>query len=210
MQNYQLINEHYIMPTSAGAYFCVAHQHAGPTRALMQALLKESSSPLLTIEQLQRWTGIDDEAVAIKIVHRAQSLGWLQGLETAMHLTDSPLEDILPDLLAPLSGTGHALLADAEGFFLASAGFPFEEAERLSALSADVFLMYERHEPLLRETLSIDKSAWGIIDAAGNSFIGFWPLWIGAHRFVLVIKDTPTLNRPDLLSLIWALYVRYG
>lgn len=210
MPDYQLIDDHFIMPTSAGAYFCVTHQHAGPTRHLMQALLKEKTSPKLTMEQLLAWTGLDNDVTAIKFLHRAQSLGWIQGLNTPMALPDKPLEDMLPELLAPLSGSGHALLADEEGFFLASSGFPSDEAERLSALSADVFLMYERHEALLRETLSIDNSAWGIIDAAGNSFIGFWPLWIGAHRFVLVIKDTPTLNRPDLLSLIWALYVRYG
>ncbi len=204
------INQHFVMPTSAGAYFCVAHKHASPTRALMQALLKEKISPQLTAEKVREWTGVDKEAEAIKIVQRAQSLGWLQGLSDPMYLANERLEDILPQLLAPLSGTGHALLADAEGFSLATAGFSGDEAERLSALSADVFLMYERHEPLLREALSIDKSAWGIIDAVGNSFIGFWPLWIGNHRFVLVIKDTPTLNRPDLLSLIWALYVRYG
>lgn len=210
MSDYELINDLFIMPTSAGAYFCVTHQHPGPTRHLMQALLKEKTSPKLTMEQLQNWTGLDNEVTAIKFLNRAQSLGWIQGLSSPMQLPNDSLENILPELLAPLSGSGHALLADAEGLLLASAEFPADEAERLSALSADVFLMYERHEALLRETLSIDNSAWGIIDAAGNSFIGFWPLWIGAHRFVLVIKDTPTLNRPDLLSLIWALYVRYG
>lgn len=204
------LSGHFIMPTSAGAYFGVAHSHIGPTRALIQALLKEKTSPELTMEKLQEWTGLDSETAVLNVVQRAQSLAWLQGLRAPMTLPETRLDDAFPELLAPLSGVGCALLADEEGLLLGNSGFSLEEAERLSALSADVFLMYERHEELLRETLSIEESAWGIIDAAGNSFIGFWPLWVAKSRFVLVIKDTPTLNCPGLLSLIWALYVRYG
>jgi len=44
----------------------------------------------------------------------------------------------------------------------------------------------------------------------GNSQVGFWPIFVGEHRFGLVIGGLPQLNQAALISLVWALMMRYG
>ena len=151
-----------------------------------------------------------DEDKALSLLERMQQLGWVQGLAEEKEVPKVDIEVFLPVQLKKLSQAGRALLADESGFLIAQTGFSDKTAAKLSALSADVFSMYERHEATLRETLSINKSAWAVVDAVGNSDIGFWPMWVGDQRFILVVKGVPLFNQDVLLDLIWALYVRYG
>jgi hypothetical protein len=58
--------------------------------------------------------------------------------------------------------------------------------------------------------LGITSQSWAIVDAFGNSQIGFWPLFIGKNRFVLVISGVPHFNQPEMVDLVWALSVRYS
>jgi len=210
MAKYQLTDNVFVSPTPAGAYFCISSTKDSASRKLMSTLLKEKSSVKLTIEALKEWTGLTEEEEALALLHRVQSFDWLEGLEEPKSVIDGSLEEILPDLLVGLSDTGKALLADEQGFYLSAQGFPHETAEELSALSADLFTLYQRHEGLLRNNLGLENSALAVVDGAGNSQIGFWPLWVGKHRFVLVLKGTSLLNKPALMQLIWALYIRYG
>lgn len=205
-----LISERFILPTAAGAYFCVSGVKSNPTRNLIQNLLQYKTSPALTIQNLCRWFKIEDEDKALSLLERMQQLGWVQGLAEEKEVPKVDIEVFLPVQLKKLSQAGRALLADESGFLIAQTGFSDKTAAKLSALSADVFSMYERHEATLRETLSINKSAWAVVDAVGNSDIGFWPMWVGDQRFILVVKGVPLFNQDVLLDLIWALYVRYG
>jgi hypothetical protein len=88
-----------------------------------------------------------------------QGLGWIEGCESPRSAPAAALEDLLPDLLLPLSGSGKALLADSQGFYLDSDGFPHEAAEELSALSADLATLHERRHSLLRNNMSLETSA---------------------------------------------------
>ena len=54
------------------------------------------------------------------------------------------------------------------------------------------------------------SSAWALINAGGMSNMGFWPLFIGKHRFVLIISGAPKLDQPAMLDLVWLLFRRYG
>ena len=65
--------------------------------------------------------------------------------------------------------------------------------------------------------LNATGQTWGkkflkirIVDMAGNSRVGFWPLFVGDHRFVLALGGLPALNHPALVELVWSLTVRYG
>jgi hypothetical protein len=207
---YQLLENVYISPTPAGAYFCVSANTDSPSRKLLQSLLKETTTTLLDLDDLLVLTEMKDKKDLYDLLYRMQSLGWLDGVEEQEFVPSGGLEDILPDLLMGLSDSGKALLADEQGFYVSAQGFPHETAEELSALSADVFSMYERHQGLLKNNLGLETSAWALIDAAGNGHIGFWPLWIGKHRFVLIVKGVPLLNQTALLTLIWVLSIRYG
>ncbi|MEN8260508.1 MAG: hypothetical protein ABFS02_07965, partial [Pseudomonadota bacterium] len=102
------------------------------------------------------------------------------------------------------------LLSDNEGFQLASSGFTHEVAEELSAMSAELSKLHERRSGLLLNNMGLNSSAWGVVDAGGNSKVGFWPMSIGKHKFVLVISGIPHFNQPNFVDLVWTLSTRYS
>jgi hypothetical protein len=210
MSHFQLIENLYITPTPGGAYYGTSRPEQNPSRRLLKQLLKGDLSPLLSIDALKKWTGKTDADQALELLYHTQKLGWVEGYENTQKAPQGSLEEILPELLPLLSGNGKALLADSQGFYVSSQGFPHETAEELSALSADLASLNERHKRLLTNNIDISSSAWGMVDAAGNSQIGFWPLYISEQCFVLVIAGMPRLNQAALKFLIWALMKRYG
>jgi len=210
IDSYQLSNNVYVTPTSAGAYFCVSGEGDLPSRKILHTLLKKPATLPLNIDELLSLAGLTNESDLLGLLYRMQTLGWIQGVDFQETAPEGELENILPELLGALSDLGKVLLADEQGFYLSSQGFPHETAEELSALSADIFSIYDRHQGLLKNNLSLETSAWAVVDASGNGQIGFWPLWIGGHRFVLIIKGVPLLNQSALMRLVWVLSIRYG
>ena len=109
-----------------------------------------------------------------------------------------------------MSDEGKAILAESRGLYLGCAGFTHEAAEELAALSANLTTVYARHKELLHGNLGYRQRAWGLVDASGNSEVGFWPLYIGQNRFTLIIGGIPQFNQPGFKRLVWALEMRYG
>lgn len=210
MAEFTLAGGLYIHPTPAGTYYAVSATDPNSSRRMIQSLLRTRSSPPLTLEGLLGWAQVEDEEQALTLLYHAQGLGWVQGFETPRQSDDQPLEVQLPRLLKSLVIQGKVLLADHQGFYLASSGFPHEVAEELSALSADLANLHTRRSGLLVNNLGLASSAWAIVDAAGNGKIGFWPLFIGPQRFVLVISGVPQFNHPDFVDLVWVLSRRYA
>jgi hypothetical protein len=209
MKSFSLDTSLHLEPTPAGAYFAVSSNSAEPARRLLQGVMSESVSPHWDHESLSEWSGLEHKE-AQELLYRLQELGWMSGLEQARTAPDDPLEKILPTLLEPLSAEGKALLADNQGFYLAASGIPHEAAESLSAVSADLGSLFERHQRLLANNLGQREQAWALTDAAGNSQLGFWPLHIGWQRFVLVIEGRPSFNQPAFRDLVWILTLRYS
>ncbi|MCF6218631.1 MAG: hypothetical protein L3J62_08585 [Gammaproteobacteria bacterium] len=209
MSELQLMTEYYVVPTPAGAYYAISSNHSDPARQLLFSLLSKPKSRYLTLEKLKKLSNIADEQDALSLLHRSQKLGWLQGFDDKQHSPKGRLEEVAPPLLAALCGSGKALLADEEGFYLATHGFAHEAAEEISALSADLASLHQRHTGLLQNNLSMASSAWAVVNAGGDSELGFWPLYIGEQRFSLVISGLPTLNQPAFMQLIWFLSERY-
>jgi hypothetical protein len=206
---FTLVENLYIQPTPAGCYYALSTAVKSPERLLLRALLHQDPTPALSLESLSAWSTLDDPEQALALLHRAQSLRWVQGFREPLQCPQQPLETLLPRLLHSFSNQGKALLADHQGFYLASSGFPHEVAEELSALSADLANLHERRVGLLQHNMGLNSSAFAIVDAAGNSRLGFWPLYIGEMRFVLVISGMPHLNHPDFVTLTWLLSRRY-
>jgi hypothetical protein len=207
---YVLNRPTYVMPTPAGAYRAAAAPAEGRLPSLVTALFGQPESPLLAESTVSRWCDIADPQEALEFVWRLQELGWIQALETPRSVPTGPIEDVLAELVPALTRGGKSLLADAHGFYLYSRGFPHEVAEELSALSADLASLHQRRSRSLNANLGMSGGAWGLVDAAGQSQLGFWPLFAGKQRFVLVVAGTPTFNRPELVDLIWVLHQRYA
>lgn len=199
----------YLEPTPAGAYYAVSSTHDEPARRVLIGIMSEGSLPSSDISRIAHWSG-ESETEAMKLIKRLQDMSLLSGNGNQLTVPNGPLEDVLPNLLAKVSIEGKALLADDQGFYLSTSNIPHEAAESLSAVSADLGSLYDRHRLLLKNNLSLDVQAWALSDAAGNSQLGFWPIYIGQQRFVLIIQGRPTLNQPSFRDLIWVLLLRYS
>ncbi|HYE37698.1 hypothetical protein [Methylocaldum sp.] len=210
MKEYALAEHLYLHPTPGGAYHAVATKAHTPAKQLIRTLLQMESSPALTLAGLKDWSTFEDTEKAYAVLHHAQEAKWLQGLMAPLKCPNQPLSEILPELLGRLSSQAKVLLADSQGFYLASHGFPHEVAEELSALSADLANLHERRSGLLLHNLGLNSSAWSVVDAAGNSKMGFWPLYLGEERFVLAATGMPRFNCPEFATLIWILSRRYA
>ena len=209
MSELKLIEGLYLYPTPAGAFQAISIPDADKPRRFLQRLLREPQTPALVQEQLCRLTENDDQVKVLALLHHCQKLGWVQGVDEILQAPQGTLEDLLPGLLGQISESGKVLLADEQGFYLACSGFAHEVAEELSALSADLATVHQRRSGLLISNMGIVSHAWAIVDAFGCSQIGFWPLFIGGHHFVIAIAGIPHFNQPEFVTLIWALCTRY-
>jgi hypothetical protein len=205
---FEISTECYLLPTPAGAYYAVQANGSDPARHFLLYLLSQMETPLLGAEQLQV---IDsDNDTALRVLYHMQNMGYVQALTVPVQNLKGQLEEILPPLLAQVADSGKAILADEQGFYLSLCGFSHETAEELSALSANLYAVHDRHRKLLQNNMGIKSSAWGIIDAAGNSGIGFWPLYFPRNRFSLILSGLPQFNSEAFTTLIACLAMRYN
>lgn len=199
----------YINVTPRGAYSAVHSSNNDITQDLLITLLQQSETPELSNESLESLLP-GEASEQLSFVNRMQKLGLVAGQEQSESVPKNSLEDLLPELLGSLSDSGKALLADQHGLYLGSAGFTHEAAEELAAISANLSEVYQRHRGLLQGNLGFSQNAWGLIDAAGNAEVGFWPLYIGNNIFTLILQGLPQLNQPSFKQLVWLLVKRYG
>ena len=200
----------YWLPTPEGAYHAVASVEETLERRFLRRLLSLTETPEMVDEFWGEWREEDSPEAFSELLERLRRRRWVQELAEPRTVTDRPLEEILPGLLAGLSDGGGTLLADPQGFYIASSGFPHQTAEELAALSADLLSLHQRHRHLLDERLGLKTQAWGVIDAGGHSRLGIWPLHIGRHCFALVMTGIPHFNHPDFVDLVWILMNRYA
>ena len=198
----------FILPTPAGAFYSVASKETDPAKQFLQQLMIEDVTPVLNSDTLKQLLGTEIEA-SEQVLFHIQNLKWLQGFEQARQAPEGTIEDVVPEILKPLSSDGKALLADDQGFYLSSAGFTHEASEELSALSGDLSSLYIRHQGIIKGNLNIKSSAFALVDAAGYSQLGFWPLYINDLMFVLVISGAPRFDQDAFVNLIWSLHKRY-
>lgn len=209
MSEYILTENLYMGITPGGTYYAVQDNSEEPGRLFLHRLFQEASTPLFTVDVACELSGYKKKR-ALEFVHWMQEAGLVQGLEHLESAPEETLERLLPQLLRTLSDEGKAILAESRGLYLGSAGFTHEAAEELAALSANLTAVYARHKELLQGNLGYRQRAWGLVDASGNSEVGFWPLYIGKNRFTLIIGGVPQFNQPGFKRLVWALEMRYG
>jgi hypothetical protein len=210
MSEYELVEEYYLLPTTAGAFYAVSGREDEPIRRLLLVLLKQEKSLQINAVNLCRWLKIDDEQQALAILHRAQTLSLVQGFKEPQQISDSGVGQQLKAILPYLSSIGKALLVDWNGLSLVHCGLDDETADMLSALSADLIAVQTRHAKRLSENLGLGTQGWAAVDAYGSSRIGAWPLFIGDEQFMLVLLGEPRLNQPEFISLVWVLINRYS
>ncbi len=199
----------YLLPTPAGAFFAVSESTDSPLRRFLLALISRKGKTAIAANELKEFSARDSSEDAREYVRELQEKGWLEVLHGPLNIPEYSMEYGLPRLLPALSEEGKVLLADTQGFGLFSHGFSADCAEELAALSADLANLHERRGAFLRNNLQLTGSAWALIGAGGHSQIGFWPLYIGNERLVLVIAGAPALNQPQLVDFVLLLHRRF-
>ncbi len=201
-----------LLPTPSGAYHVACTEQPDRVRRLLFLLMEVREAMCAKPEEVGRWADVlalKREGV-LDLLHGLAKAGFVEAVVGPVLAPVGALEDVLPPLLRALSGSGRALLADRQGLYIANAGFTHETAEEVSALGADVAALHARHRFLINHNLGLGAEAWGLIDAAGGSRIGFWPLRIGVTEFSLAIADVPYLNQRAFRDLVWVLSYRYS
>lgn len=207
---YELAGNLFVLPTPAGAFHAVSTLDDSRVRRLLLALLRHRVSPRIDIGFLCRSLATDDEQEALEVLHRAQSLAWIEGYPEAHDVPGLGVGEELHQLLPRLSSVGKGLLIDWNGLSLASSGIDDETADTLAALSADLIGVQERHADRMARHLGQASHGWAAVDAYGSSRIGAWPLYVGDQRMLLVLLGEPHLNDSSFLTLVWLLIENYG
>lgn len=197
-----------LWPTPAGAYYAVQSTKKDAASRYILQLLAQQQTPVLDDTQLTLLD--DDKELALNKLYHLQNMGYLQAIEAPVVYDKQPLQEILPAMLSKICSNGKAVLADEQGLYLSQVGFAHESAEELSALSANLHAVQERHQKLLQNNLGINSSAWGLIDPVGNSQLGFWPLFFAVDKFTLILSGMPRFNHPSFVSIVARLAMRYS
>lgn len=206
----EIIPGSYLTVTPYGAWRAVSRADDTIERRILQAILCEAQSPLLSAEAACAWTGERDAEVALGHLLRLQEDASLEAWTTPRKVPFGSMETCLPPLLASLSDTRQAVLADRMGFCLAMAGFPQEQGDALAALGADILSVAERQSAALAQIGDQLLDGWGNVDAAGVSGLSFWPMHVGRIRLALTVSGRPRFNQATFSDLVWSLCVRYG
>ena len=194
------LQEKYILPSPAGAFYCISSKENEQAKHFLQNLMTGKETSQFDEEKFEQ---------DAQLLPHIQKLKLLQGFDQAIQIPEGTIEDTLPEILQKLSSESKALLADDQGLYLASTGFTHEASEELSALSGDLSSLYTRHQGIIKGNLNIKSSAFSLVDAAGYSQLGFWPIYIGEQMFVLVILGVPRLDQSAFVELVWMLHRRY-
>ena len=209
MSSFSLNENLFINITPRGAYYAVQDNTIDVMQDVLIKLLQLEETPELSAEVITDLCDLKQDD-AYSFFQRMQTLGLISGQRTVEVAPKGTLENNLTELLSALSDSQKVLLAEHSGLYMGASGFPHEAAEELAAISANLSEVYQRHKALLQKNLGFNQHAWGLIDAAGNSEVGFWPLYVGYNQFTLVIHGMPQLNRPAFKHLVWSLVKRYG
>jgi len=200
----------FILPTPAGAYFLAQDNSESWQKNVLKKMFSHKKSLELSSSNLEIvFNTKNSENLSYKI-EQCQKQHLIQTVNTEVSAPSGDFENTLNNIISNFSNKEKALLCDSQGLCIANNGFPIEMLEEISVLSADIAIMHKRRAININEKLGLNSQAWSIVDASGNSCLGFWPLNINNEVFVLVVEGVPFFNQPEMVNLIWALYLRYG
>jgi hypothetical protein len=197
----------YFQVTPSGAYYATLNTQPEPLRALLLQLLSADTHIPYLGSLLQKLTGMDENE-AQALLDKALHHGFVDLSQNPDPIATGTIEQLLPEYLPQLAD-GRVLLADDQGFCLGQSGFDSEEAEAVAGMAADLVSMHERHQGLLNRHLGLEGSSWALVDAVGQSELGFWTHHVGEQKFLLILEGMPHLNRQPFVDLMSVLIRRY-
>lgn len=200
----------FFIPTPIGAFYLVQNNRKCWQKKMLQKAFLSPKSLSFEKESLRSLFSTGDENLSKHRFDECQRLQLIQILDKEMLAPAGHIEEQLDKIIHVFSNKEKALLSDSQGFCIANHGFPADISEEISVLSADIAIMHKRRALGINHNLGFNSQAWAIVDAAGKSCLGFWPLNIGQEILILAVEGKPFFNQPAMVSLIWTLYLRFG
>ncbi len=206
----QLDTQLFAIPTPAGAFFATANSVPSSQKDFLYQLIINNHNHTISQDSILQWGGENELKSSIQIFYRLQQLGYIQGNPNQPEsIPSGKLDEILANIIAPLSSNNKAILADSNGLYIATSGYPHEVAEELAAMSIDLNSLYQRHEKLLVNNLNIATGALAMVAPNGYSQLGFWPIHIGENLFFLILGGVPQLQHDSFTILVKLLATKY-
>lgn len=200
----------YISVTPGGAYFAVESREPDLYRRVLLSLMQTTVTPMLDESIACSLTGLPVNE-AMDVLARLEAAQLIRGNAQAEELPQGQLDEILPGLLARLSDRGAALLTDLRrGFFLDYTGYTQRQAEALAVFASGMLAVYRKHSDVLSGELDMASRGLAIVDPAGNSELGVWPLFVGEDEFALIVPGLVQLSNQAFRQLVWLMVQRYG
>lgn len=205
----------YASLSAAGVFYLIANKPAQSDKyneaktLLLNILLKGHQEPV-SQQLIKQWGENLPLKESIKFFYRFQQLDYIRGLGAPQELPiRGPMEEIIPSYLAKLCSSGQGVLADHQGLYISSAGYPHEVAEELAAMSVDLMALQERHQRLLKNNLKMASESLAVVDGKGRSQLDFVPIYIGETRFCLVLSGVVQLESLAFINLVKLLAQKY-
>ena len=198
----------YIYPSPAGAYSAGTGKHSDGEQGqqLLLRLMAQDNAPEESPQTVAALFQLPEQE-AMAQYQKLHRLRILQTLPEPFQAENQALEVNLPILLAQLSDNQQSLIADDQGFYLASNALDPGKAEQLAGFTVEFSQLRDRYQDLL---IGDEKSAWAFGGARDYNNFGFWELLVGSNRLFLVIGGRPNLNQQAMVELVWHIVHRYG
>lgn len=196
----------FLVPTAAGAWFASASAEADPRRTMLWGLLRGAAAEPSPLTRLCELADMPDRKAAGSLIFKMQREGWLSSEVEPFRFDNAPLDESLAALLPALSAGGGAVLADAAGLCIASAGFPADAARRLSACGAGLLPYIARSG---NDVIQNTSTALALLDGELGVHIVVRPLCLGRHRLHLTLAGGPAVNSDAIVRLTARLGRRY-
>lgn len=203
-------NKKYLYPTPGGAFYLAQDNAKNWRKDILKYLFSSDVSLELNDKNIFSIFKTNDKENLLYKIEKCQRQGLIQVVDEKIIIPEGHFEQNLNNIIRNFSKKEKVLLSDSQGLCIANYGFPAEMLEEISVLSADIAIMHKRRALNINKKLGLNSQAWSIVDASGNSNLGFWPINIDKEVFVLVIEGVPFFNQPAMVTLVWMLYLRYG
>jgi hypothetical protein len=185
------------MLTPAGVLHAFADKDPDETALALQALL--AGERALDATAWAAKARVDES-----LLNRALEQGWVQTLKRPLRGPDAKLDDFLQHVIASLSGERRAVLASEGGFCLGRSGVDQNEADILSAASADYadFALRQARRGWAGATRYVSFHSDPEFLLPNYSFV---PFWVDGAGYCLILAGEPLLNNPALVELLWGI-----
>ena len=200
----------YICLTNIGAYLFASDSLKDEQSEVVQWLLSQNTTPEYsddTLEVLSSETHSDEVTNVLRSLIKRKAIVLAQQAETC---PDTPMQEVLPQMLSVLSDAGKAMLVDSQGLSIASVGVDPERIEALSALASKLAASLYHGDSDVFDLLDIEYGLTCLYDLVNKKIFTFVPIMLGGNRLVVVTEGKTVFSGKIFKDFIWVLWNRYS